>query len=159
MSDTVYVASSWKNKFVGEIVLSLERAGFNVYDFRNQIYSFRWADLGTGNWRQWPAMHFPEVLRNHPVPQEAFEADYRAMKDSDICVLVLPSGNSAHLEAGWFAGQGKPVIVAAINTLRPDLMYGLADDFCVGKSIGEVLNKLDVMINNILRKYKEVQKC
>ena len=34
-----------------------------------------------------------------------------ALRACDGCVLVLPSGRSAHLEAGWAAGAGKRVVV------------------------------------------------
>lgn len=33
------------------------------------------------------------------------------MKWADTCVLALPCGRSAHLEAGWMSGAGKKLIV------------------------------------------------
>lgn len=50
------------------------------------------------------------------------------MKRADACVLLLPCGNSAHLEAGWFAGQRKPVAVLCWELREPELMYRCFDD-------------------------------
>jgi nucleoside 2-deoxyribosyltransferase len=44
------------------------------------------------------------------------------MDHADCCVLVLPSGRSAHLEAGYMAAQGKPVYTLALERVEPDLM-------------------------------------
>lgn len=53
------------------------------------------------------------------------------MEWADACVLVLPSGRSSHLEAGWFAGKGKPVAVFATEPVEPDLMVGLCNELLV----------------------------
>ena len=46
-----------------------------------------------------------------------------ALKWSDVVVLLLPSGRSAHSEAAWHCGQGKPVIVHSPEPCEPELMY------------------------------------
>jgi hypothetical protein len=56
-----------------------------------------------------------------------FDHDFDAMKWADGCVLLLPSGMSAHLEAGWFGGAGKPVVVLAPELREPELMYKMFD--------------------------------
>ena len=50
------------------------------------------------------------------------------MRWCDACLLLLPSGRSAHLEAGWSLGAGKAVAVLCHYCLDPDefepeLMY------------------------------------
>ena len=45
------------------------------------------------------------------------------MKWADACVLVLPCGRSAHLEAGWFVGAGKPLHILQLDREEPELMY------------------------------------
>lgn len=47
------------------------------------------------------------------------------MKSCDACLLVLPCGRSAHAEAGWFAGAGKPVVARLPEPQEPELMYKL----------------------------------
>ena len=50
------------------------------------------------------------------------------MRWADACVLLLPCGASAHLEAGWFSGAGKPVAVVAPEIREPELMYKCFDN-------------------------------
>ena len=58
--------------------------------------------------------------------QAAFNQDCEALQRADACILLLPSGRSAHLEAGWCMGQGKPTAVYAPEPIEPELMYLLA---------------------------------
>jgi hypothetical protein len=54
------------------------------------------------------------------------------MKWADAFVLLLPSGRSAHLEAGWAIGAGKPTcIVLHEEKFEPELMYLLAADIAL----------------------------
>lgn len=77
-----------------------------------------------------------EALR-HERACEGFGLDFDAMKWAHACVLLLPSGNSAHLEAGWFAGKGKPVAVLVPELREPELMYKLFDTRDVWGKRGE----------------------
>ena len=49
------------------------------------------------------------------------------MQRADACVLVLPCGRSAHLEAGWFCGQDKRVFAVIGRAIEPELMYAMFD--------------------------------
>lgn len=58
------------------------------------------------------------------------------MEWADTCVLLMPCGRSAHIEAGYMKGRGKRLIVYYPTTDRngfePDLMYLLADHIAIG---------------------------
>ena len=58
-----------------------------------------------------------------------FNRDFDAMKAADICILCLPCGRSAHLEAGWMKGAGKKVLayIPEGERIEPELMYGILD--------------------------------
>lgn len=124
----IYLASSWRNTFQAEVLSLLRRAGHEVYDFKNP------APDNTGfGWRQTidrPITTGTDLLEAlaHPRACEGFGFDFNAMKWAEACVLLLPCGNSAHLEAGWFAGQGKPVAVYCPELREPELMYKCFDD-------------------------------
>ena len=127
----VYVASSWRNRpLQQEVVRHLRAAGFEVYDFTdptNDKGAFSWSDLGEGDGNRpedWPPEKCIEFL-NHPRAEEGFRQDFDAMQRSQACVLVLPAGRSANLEAGWFIGKGRPVVVLK-DAGTPDLMYKMA---------------------------------
>jgi hypothetical protein len=124
----IYVASSWRNKYQPDVVKALEKLNHQVYDFKNpQPYNdgFKWSEIDP-NWEGWNTEKYVELL-DHPTAKKGFFLDYTAMKWADMCVLVLPCGRSAHLEAGWFAGQGKTLLVFIPEKQEPDLMYKMAD--------------------------------
>ena len=64
------------------------------------------------------------------------------MKWADVCILLLPSGRSAHTEAGWMKGNRKKVYVLMIDKEEPELMYKIYDNiFCKLNDLLEELLK------------------
>ena len=126
----IYVASSWKNEFFDSFVGLLLNHGYEVYNFRNpeESKAFSWDDIDP-NWQNWSIPQFRHAL-SHPIARAGFESDFNAMKNADCCVLVLPCGRSAHSEAGWMKGAGKPVFVVSPIPQEPELMYGPYDRIC-----------------------------
>lgn len=107
----IYVASSWRNPWQPGVVLILRASGHDVYDFREPepgVRGFAWSDIDP-HWQSWR----PEPYRHaqHPIAEDGFRRDMDALRACDACVLVLPCGNSAHLELGWAAGAGKRTAV------------------------------------------------
>jgi hypothetical protein len=141
----IYVASSWRNDYQPEVVRELREAGHEVYDFKNPKegdHGFHWKDVALD--RNDQGLCLPEDLQRaltHPVAVAGFTSDFDAMKWADACVLVLPCGRSAHLEAGWMAGANKlTLVLAPPGPIEPELMYGLLGKFCVG--VAEVVDAL-----------------
>ena len=124
----IYVASSWRNERQPLIVQRLRDAGHEVYDFRNPIpgdNGFQWSKIDA-DWQLWGASEFREALSHHAA-EAGFANDLGAMECADAFVLVMPCGRSAHLEAGWAIGQGKPTCILLDSQDEPELMYKLAD--------------------------------
>jgi nucleoside 2-deoxyribosyltransferase len=122
----VYVASSWRNTVQPTIVTLLREDGHNVYDFRHPApgeRGFKWSDIEP-DWQEWDARRFRHSL-GHPIAEAGFAKDMAALVACDICVLVMPCGRSAHLEAGWAAGAGKRTIIY-LTEGEPELMYKMA---------------------------------
>lgn len=120
----IYVASSWRNPDQPTIVTRLRSRGHDVYDFRHPTpgnHGFHWSEIDS-SWRNWDVKQYRRGLQ-HPLAADGFTTDYKAMEWADACVLVLPCGRSAHLEAGWFCGQGKPVYAVLGHSIEPELMY------------------------------------
>jgi hypothetical protein len=131
----IYVASSWRNAYQPLVVEGLREAKHEVYDFRNpgpENTGFGWDQIDS-NWKSWTPAQFIEALK-HPMAQKGYGNDKRAMDWCDVCVLVLPSGNSSHLEAGWCAGRGKATVVYVPELREPELMYKTFED--VSSAIG-----------------------
>lgn len=127
----VYVASSWRNENQQKVVEYLNELGFLVYDFkhpyRNEEEGFKWTKIDE-KWENWNMEEYREALHGE-YAKFGFNRDFEAMKSADICVLCLPCGRSAHLEAGWIKGAGKKVFAFIPEGVRiePELMYGLLD--------------------------------
>ena len=130
-----YAASSWRNPTHPAVVAALRAEGHEVYDFRHpegeESHGFHWRDCyqaddlerdETGNAVASTADAYLAAIE-HPLALAGFGADFGAMHSCDACVLVLPSGRSSHLEAGWFVGQHQPVAVLLTDPLLPELMY------------------------------------
>ena len=142
----IYVASSWRNAHQPSVVAALREHDYDVYDFRNPSAGdsgFDWSQIDS-DWQTWSLGDFVEALRSERA-ERSFRHDRNALDWCDCCVLVLPSGASAHLEAGWCAGRGKPVLVFAPELCRPELMYKLFDSdspSTVAGTISELLTSL-----------------
>ncbi len=141
----VYVASSFRNLRQPAVVKALRKAGFEVYDFRHPApgeRGFAWAEVDPG-WKRWDVETFREAL-DHPVALYGFRLDFNALRECDCCVLVNPCGRSAHLEAGFAIGSGKPVFLLLQEGDEPELMYLMAGELCVN---------MDELIDEMRRLY------
>lgn len=120
----IYVASSWRNKRQPEVVRSLREAGHEVYDFRNPEpgdHGFQWSAIDP-DWQNWTPEQYLAALE-HPIAKSGFGKDMQALDWCEVCVLVLPCGRSAHLEAGYARGSGKATLILLDETSEPELMY------------------------------------
>lgn len=145
----LYVASSWRNPYQQGAVALLRSAGHEVYDFMHppggDHLGFSWADVDP-DWRSWSTDGYLRGIED-PIAVAGFDSDFGAMKWADAGVLLLPCGRSAHLEAGYFVGAGKPLWIVldeaefpAPGGSNPELMYRMADAIVV--DLGELLEEL-----------------
>lgn len=137
----IYVASSWRNDYQPDVVRALRELDHEVYDFRNPRAGdngFHWSEVD-GGWKSWDAERYIAAL-NHPIAEAGFQSDWQAMLWADACVLLLPCGRSAHIEAGYFVGAGKPLLILLSGPMEPELMYKMATGVFVG--LGPLLLKL-----------------
>ena len=125
----VYIASSWKNaEMAYSVAVYLRNKDFDVDVFCDTTtgrYVFNWKEI-MGDKRKLNAITFLEDKRS----QRAFREDKKWLDWCDCCILVLPAGNSSHLEAGYARGQGKKLIIYSWGGFPQgefDVMYGFAD--------------------------------
>ena len=132
MKRKIYVASSWRNPDQQAVVKALRDEGHEVYDFRNPTEGntgFAWSEIDK-DWFKWTPVQFVHHVENSPIAAAGFKLDRDALNWCDTCVLVLPCGRSAHLEAGYACGQGKDVVfMLSPDKFEPELMYLLGDGF------------------------------
>lgn len=129
----IYVASSWKNaeQALG-IAIYLRKENFSVDVFCDDStgrYVFHWSEMLGGpdkSISKLNAITFLEDKRS----QRAFREDKKWLDWCNVLLLVLPAGNSSHLEAGYIKGQGKQFIIYAPLGFPQgefDVMYGFAN--------------------------------
>lgn len=150
----IYLASSWRNSDQPEVLDTLRAAGHRVYDFRNpgdkwnarggekgdDSGGFRWSEIDP-EWEGWSPWSFTQALQTETA-ERGFTHDFDAMQASEVGVLLLPSGRSAHLEAGYFAGHpDKTLHVLCLTLPEPELMYLMADG--IHLSVGSLLAALE----------------
>lgn len=144
----IYVASSWRNKLQQGIVAKLREEGHAVYDFMNppNASGFAWSAIDK-DWQHWDAQEYLTHLHTNPIASHGFLSDLRAMQWAEACVMVLPCGKSAHMEAGWFTGQGKLTIILleGEGKVEPELMYLQAHAICT-----DMESVLKVLQSNML---------
>lgn len=153
MSDRIkiYVASSWRNGIQPEVVKYLRTfQGFDVYDFKNPKegdVGFSWSQIDP-EWEGWDFEGYTQGLQ-HSLAEEGFASDWEAMTSSDVCVLVLPCGRSAHIEAGYFVGANKSLIIYIPKNcmIEPELMYKMAGSV----NITDRLTSIPGLITRVLR--------
>jgi hypothetical protein len=137
----IYLASSWRNKHQAEVLQKLRNAGHEVYDFKHprpEDDGFSWTEVDP-DWLEWDGDRFRTALK-HPIAERGFANDWNAMLWANACVLLLPCGRSAHIEAGYFVGARKLLIILMMGSNEPELMYKMASHVCL--SIEEVINQL-----------------
>ncbi len=130
MRRNIYLASSWRNQYQYEVLHTLLGVGHAVYDFRNPEpgnTGLAWSEID-GGWEGWNTNQFRAALTSD-IAERGFAFDREAMEWADTCVCLLPCGKSAHLEAGWMAGQHKEVFfyVPPAVKIEPELMYLLGN--------------------------------
>ena len=141
----IYVASSWRNEYQQSVVQKLREANHEVYDFKTDGKPFDWKDTEF-NWKGTTndvIERFKSVLK-HSLVNEAFNADIQALRRADVCILVLPCGNSAHLEMGWAVSNNVHTIIYIPSgtslDFDPELMYKMCDH--ISTSIDDVIEYL-----------------
>ena len=136
----IYVASSWRNAAQPAVVQALRDEGHEVYDFRNLPgrpgFQWSWVDPA---WERWTPSRYRAALQ-HPVAQAGYAADWNGMVWADTGVLLMPCGRSAHIEAGYFVGAGKPLHILLGKEQEPELMYLMATS--ISLSLYELLERI-----------------
>ena len=106
----IYVSSSWKQRDrVRSLAILLRTAGHEVYDFTDpacrktpEIPPERFPELFD------PAVHtYHEYIQAVPEWRLAVECNQQALRNCDLCVLLLPCGNDAHADWAFAVGLGK----------------------------------------------------
>jgi hypothetical protein len=137
----IYIASSWRN--MDEAIRVATELRFHEMEVdcfcesRPGRYVFHWREIID----ELSALDARSFL-GHSQAIRAFEEDRKWLNWADGVLMVLPCGNSSHLEAGYVKGQGK--WLGIYGELKPgefDVMYGFAD--IVTDNLLEAVDSMD----------------
>ena len=144
----IYVASSWDNRRYPSVIHRLRTCGHQVFDFRDP--DGRGARRIEAEYIGTDQNRFLELDE----AKKAFNTDFDAMENADVCILVLPSGRSSHLEAGWFIGRSKPcyILTDPERASRLELMYGMAT--MIESDIDRIIEALSEYAEESIRKLR-----
>ncbi len=139
----IYIATSWKMAETAlDISALLKGHGHEVDCFCDDSggrYVFHFSEVG--DITKLNSINFLEDERS----QRAFREDKKWLDWADAVILLLPSGKSAHLEAGYAVGQGKKLyIIGKFPMGEFDVMYGFADGLYKWDNLTSLLDVLEV---------------
>lgn len=116
-----FIASPWKNKEqVEQLTSELEGMGHSAYSFMESG-----SNLLTGKPIEAEMKEFSEALLNWKVDDriaKIAESEIQAIKDADVIILLLPAGDSSHMEAGIGYGMGKRIVLIG-PVEKPEIIY------------------------------------
>lgn len=133
-----FVASRWRNReILDPLVAKIREKGHQVFYFVEKTITKHAQNLDPETYmKQYEAI---KNWREDAYCREVFEEDLRGLKDSDILLLVLPAGKSAHMEAGIAYGIGKKCILVG-SVEETESLYLAFDEWY--PSIDEFLQSL-----------------
>lgn len=141
----IYVAGSFKNRAVCRLVGKALRAeGFDdVYVFcddNEEAFKLSVKLRETDDYLKFNQ----KIVQTNEIVRAIYTANMCKLLQSDVVVLVLPCGNSAHMEAGWVKGAdgGKLLIYGPMIEGQFDAMYGMADGVYESDQLMEMVNHL-----------------
>lgn len=108
------IVSRWRNKEqVRELVEKIRAKGKTAYSFiEGDGEAYELKDMEGALPPEEFMQHFEKRdWQTDSAVREVFEIDLRALKNAKVCILLLPAGKSAHMEAGIAFGLGKKCIL------------------------------------------------
>ena len=125
----VYVAGSMKNiKVIRELGELMRQQRLNVYVFCDEDQLTYEYSLTLR--QQYDISQLtPQAILYNPILRSIGVLNLAQLKLCDACVIVLPSGRSAHMEGGFMCGRGKPLyIIGPMEEGEFDAMYLMAQN-------------------------------
>lgn len=121
----VYLIGSLRNAEVPRIAARLRDAGHEVFDEWHAAGPE--ADDFMRDYLRARGDDYNAALRSLAV-QHVFKFDKRHLDRSDVAVMVMPGGKSAHLELGYVVGSGgRGIILLDREPDRIDIMHAFAE--------------------------------
>lgn len=123
----IYVAGSFKNaEKIRNVAQRLREAGLTCY-----VFCDRGTETNTLS-ETLRVQHDTSLLKPNtalqlPIVRKIGCVNFEALKTCQAAIMILPCGNSAHIEAGYMVGRGLPMwIYGPMTRGEFDAMYVMA---------------------------------
>ncbi len=149
MKRKIYIATSWKLAVEARAISHrLRGRGHEVFCFCDpdrrpagtESYVFDIHEYRKTLEKNWDWKSFLQLQE----PRKAFAVDKSGLDWADTTILIIPSGRSAHIEAGYNRGQGKDLfIIGELEKGEQEVMYGFATATYHLQDLNELLDDLE----------------
>src|ERR1017187_5246891 len=120
----IYLIGSLRNPNVLEMGNLLRKNDFDVFD--DWMAAGSMADDAWRDYEKQRGHSYVEALAGIAA-QHVFDFDKKHLESSDVAVLLMPAGKSAHIELGYMLGRGKyGFVLFDKEPERYDVMYKFA---------------------------------
>lgn len=113
----IYLIGSLRNYEIPKIAEALRDENTEIFD--NWISAGEAADDAWRDYERGRGHTYEQALKNHSA-RHVYSFDYFHLNRCHAAILALPAGKSGHLEAGFMAGQGKPVFLLLDGEAEPE---------------------------------------
>lgn len=146
-----YLIGSLRNPYVPLLDAAIRQNCPGIEPFSDWFSAGQEADDEFKKYYTGRGLSYRDALKSYAA-KHIFEFDKRHLDRCDGAILLMPSGKSCHLEAGYMVGKGKPVYA-----LYPDgepegrydlMMQFLTEIFYSESELLEYLNRKPVLISN-----------
>jgi len=147
----IYIASSWKNAgTVRELANLLRENGHMVFDFTDSHTRESGLDKFCFNIESWSGEPLETIdwldFLLYSATEKAFKSDKAGIDWADVLILIVPSGRSSHLEAGYIVGCGKLLYIwGDLPKGEFDTMYKFATGCYRSKELPDLLKILKTL--------------
>lgn len=153
MSKThLYIIGSLRNTYVPELEKAIRGNCPEVTPFAEWYSAGREADDAFKEYHRSKGLSYREALGSYSA-RHIFSFDKHHLDRCDGAILLMPSGKSCHLEAGYVTGRGKPVFALYPEGEPEDryelMMQFLTEIFYSESELIEYLNRKPVPVVNL----------
>lgn len=120
MTDYTVLAKFRNKEQVECLIEAIRRKGFSCYNFCDTPVDPN--KKGDSPQQQMDAFEKVKDFHNNEHFKYIFEKDLKGLKEANKVIVLLPAGNSVHIEAGIAYGMGKELILIG-EIEKPESLY------------------------------------
>lgn len=141
-----------KIKDLAEVLRAFKHKVFDFTDATHRDCELDGFVFNASDWSGKPLEQIDWIeFMQYSATKRAYHSDKAGLDWSEATILLLPSGRSSHIEAGYSVGKGKPLFILGDLPLGDfDTMYGFAE--CLFRA-----HQIDLLCDELRRWDNKIQ--